>query len=611
MFDYKKLGLRAGLEIHQQLNSGHKLFCSCPITKSNEFPVEIKRKLRVVPSELGEYDVAAEYEYLRDRSFLYLSNPESSCLVELDEQPPKPMNENALKTVVQLAKLLHSDVAGEIHVMRKTVIDGSAVTGFQRTALIATGGYLELSGQQLAIQTINLEEDSAPAVSRGDTVEYCTEPNVRANCADAKHSAQYRLDRLGTPLVEIATDSTLGTPQEVKEAAEKIGTLLRSLDVVRGLGSIRQDVNVSIAEGCRVEIKGFQALADIEKLVDNEIARQLSLLEIRDGLRNRNFKKAEVCEDVTEIFANSEANLVKKVLAEGGRIAAGKLPEFAGLMKRECGDRTFGKELSGYAAAFGLGIIHSDELEKFPFLKKDFDSLRERLHASGEDIVFIVAGHGAEKAANAVIERANQCVVGVPKETRVADGTGSRYARPLPGSGRLYPESDVPSISMERFMDVEVPKTLDERREELDIPEQLAEQIVRSKYYEWFTKLKGYDAVLAATIFLSTYKDLGRRGYDVSKISFEDLEGIMKAVFESGLPKSSVTLVLEEVSQGASLQVALSKYKPDFDVESLVRAVVADNPGKTESALIGIVMARAKGRADGKKVSELVRKFSK
>ena len=164
---------------------------------------------------------------------------------------------------------------------------------------------------------------------------------------------------------------------------------------------------------------------------------------------------------------------------------------------------------------------------------------------------------------------------------------------------------------MERFMDVEVPKTLDERREELDIPEQLAEQIVRSKYYEWFTKLKGYDAVLAATIFLSTYKDLGRRGYDVSKISFEDLEGIMKAVFESGLPKSSVTLVLEEVSQGASLQVALSKYKPDFDVESLVRAVVADNPGKTESALIGIVMARAKGRADGKKVSELVRKFSK
>src|SRR3989338_4156313 len=550
MFDYKKLGLRAGLEIHQQLASGHKLFCNCPVRttpegrqsglKSEEFPLEVKRKLRVVPSELGEYDTAAEYEYLRDRTFAYKFNAESACLVELDEQPPKPINESALKTVVQISKILHSDIAREIHVMRKTVIDGSAVTGFQRTALMATGGYLELSGQKLAIQTINLEEDSAPAIAKGDTVEYCTEPNVRANYADAKHSAQYRLDRLGIPLVEIATDSTLSTAKEVHEAAEKIGTLLRSLEVVRGLGSIRQDVNVSIAEGSRVEIKGFQALDDIEKLVDNEIARQLSLLEIRDELRNRNFKKAEGCEDVTEIFADSEANLVKKVLAEGGRIAAGKLPEFTGLMKRECGDRTFGKELSGYAAAFGLGIIHSDELEKFPFLKKDFDSLREKLHASEDDIIFIVAGRGAEKAANAVVERASQCVVGVPKETRVADGTGSRYARPLPGSGRLYPESDVPSISMERFMDVEVPKTLDESREELDIPEQLAEQIVRSKYYEWFTKLKGYDAVLAATIFLSTYKDLGRRGYDVSKISFEDLEGIMKAVFESGLPKSSV-----------------------------------------------------------------------
>jgi len=594
MPDYKKLGLRAGLEIHQQLASGHKLFCNCPIMKSNEFPLEIKRKLRVVPSELGEYDVAAEYEYLRDRTFVYLANPESSCLVELDECPPWSINEHALKTSVQLAKLLHSDIINEIHVMRKTVIDGSAVTGFQRTALIATGGFVELSGGRLAIQTINLEEDSAPAVSKGDVIEY-------------------RLDRLGIPLVEIATDSALGSPKEVREAAEKIGSLLRSLEVVRGLGSIRQDVNISIAEGSRVEIKGFQQLDEMEKLVENEVARQLSLLEIRDELGKRNFKSAGKSVDVTEAFHDTEANLVKKVLAEGGRVAAGKLPKFAGLMKRQCGDRSFGKELSGYAGAFGLGIIHSDELEKFPFLASEFEKLRKRFGASEDDIVFIVAGRGAEKAANAVVDRANQCIRGVPKETRVADGTGSRYARPLPGSGRLYPESDVPAIKITRQMlDVEVPKTLEERKEELkDLPEQLAEQIVKSKYYQWFAELKKYDPVLAATVFLSTYKDLSRRGLDVTKIKLEDLEATIRSVSEGKLPKNSVVSVLEEVGQGVPVGSALSKYKPETDLESVVRAVIADNPGKTESAIIGIVMEKAKGRADGRKVSELVRKFSK
>src|SRR3989338_854702 len=225
----------------------------------------------------------------------------------------------------------------------------------------------------------------------------------------------------------------------------------------------------------------------MEKLVENEVARQLSLLEIRDELGNRNFISAQHAIDVTEIFAHSESNLVKKVLAEGGRVSAAVLPKFAGLMKRQCGDRSFGKEMSGYAAAFGLGIIHSDELEKFPFLAGEFEKLRNQLSASEDDLVFIAAGRGAEKAANSVVDRANQCIRGVPKETRAADGIGSKYARPLPGSGRLYPESDVPSIKIKHLLDIEVPKTLEERKEELkEIPEQLAEQTVKSKYYDWF-----------------------------------------------------------------------------------------------------------------------------
>lgn len=594
MFDYKKLGFRAGLELHQQLNSGHKLFCNCPITKSTEFPVEVKRKLRAVPSELGEYDVAAEYEYLRDRTFVYLSNPESSCLVELDEQPPKPVNEHALKTVVQLSKLLHADIVSEIHFMRKTVIDGSAVTGFQRTALIATGGFIELSEGKLAIQTINLEEDSAPAVSKGDVIEY-------------------RLDRLGIPLVEIATDSTLGSPKAVREAAEKIGMLLRSLDVVRGIGSIRQDVNISIADGARVEIKGFQQLDEMEQLVEHEIARQLALLEIRDELRNRNFKEAKRSIDVTGLFKDTESNLIKKALADG-RVAGTVLPKFSGLMKRPCGDRTFGKELSGYADAFGLGLIHSDELEKFPFLKDDFEKLRKQLGAGEEDLVFIVAGHGAQAAADAVVERANQCARGVPKETRVADGVGSKYARPLPGSGRLYPESDVPAIRVTKeILDVEIPKTLEERKKELDLPEQLAEQIVKSKYYGWFMELKEYDSNLAATLFLSHYKDLARRGFDVEKIVIGDLHALLKAVCAKKIPKNSVTPVLEEVVQGSGMEKTLAKYSSmsGEELEPVVRSVIANNPGRNESAIIGMVMEKMKGKADGRKVSELVRKFAK
>ncbi len=603
--DYKKLGLRAGLEIHQQLASGHKLFCSCPIKKSEAFPIEVKRKLRAVPSELGEFDIAAEFEYLRDRSFVYLANPESSCLVEFDEFPPKSMNKNALKTAVQLAKLLHSDIVKEIHVMRKTVIDGSSVSGFQRTALIATGGFIGLTGQNLEIQTSNLEEDSAPPV-----MDYTTYGKTSGKIL-SDHT-EYRLDRLGIPLVEIATGSTLSNPQEVREAAEKIGNLLRSLEVVRGIGSIRQDVNISIAEGARVEIKGFQTLSEIEKLVENEVARQVSLLEIRDELRKKGFSRADSAVDVTDVFKNTEANLVKKVFAEGGRVAAAKLPKFAGLLRRNCGDRSFGKELSGYAAAFGLGIVHSDELEKFPFLKSEFSQLAKQLHAGDQDAIFIVAGRGALAAANAVVERANFCVSGVPKETRVADGIGSRYARPLPGSGRLYPESDVPAIKVTKeLLDVEVPKTLEERKEELkELPPQLADQIVKSKYYQRFNELKKYGTVLAATIFLSTYRDLGRKGFIVEKITMSDLEKIMKSVSAGRLPKNAVADVLQLVCSGISVEKAMADYRQvsQEDLESLVRSVIADNPGKSDSAIIGIVLSKAKG-ADGKKVAELVKRF--
>jgi glutamyl-tRNA(Gln) amidotransferase subunit E len=266
--DYSKLGLKVGLEIHQQLNSGSKLFCRCPLVKAEDFPLEIRRKMNPVQSELGEDDPAALFEYLRNRTFIYKANTNSSCLIEMDESPPLPVNENALKMVVQLSKLMNCKLVDEIYFMRKTVIDGSAVSGFQRTGLIATDGFIETSFGRLGVQTISLEEDSAPALSKGESIEY-------------------RLDRLGTPLIEIATDPDIHTPGQAKEAATIIGTLLRSVYVVRGIGSIRQDVNISITGGSRVEIKGFQELDKIPELVENEVKRQSFLVEVKNELKKR------------------------------------------------------------------------------------------------------------------------------------------------------------------------------------------------------------------------------------------------------------------------------------------------------------------------------------
>ena len=595
VMDYKKLGLRVGLEIHQQLASGTKLFCRCPIMKSEEFPLEIHRKMRPVQSELGEEDPAALFEYLRNRTFVYKFNPESSCLIELDESPPLSMNENVLKIAVQLSKLLHCSLVSEIHVMRKTVIDGSAVTGFQRTSLIATDGYIETSFGQLAIQTINIEEDSAPAVSRGENIEY-------------------RLDRLGIPLVEIATGSTIGSPEQAKEAAEKIGLLLRGLDVVRGIGSIRQDVNISIKEGSRVEIKGFQQLDLIPTLVENEAARQISLIEIKEALQKKGFHEIKTSPiDVTKTFQKTQCNFVRKAIEGGQHVFALTLPKFAGLLKKQCGDRTFGKELSAYPGAYGFGITHSDEdLEKYK-LTNEFVELRKELRAAEEDVVLIVVGNNSSRAINALVNRINYCIIGVPNETRLADGIGSKYGRPLPGSGRLYPESDVPAISTTRFRDIEVPKTLEERKKELDIPEQLAEQIVKSKYYGWYNELKKYDPVLAATIFLSNYKDLGRRGFDISKITKESLDTLLRNISEGDIPKNAVMPILEALCAGTSIDSAISVYYrlPDEQLKALVQSTINENPGKNDSALIGIILGKANGKADGKKVADLVKELRK
>ncbi len=258
--NYSEVGLKCGLEIHQQLDTG-KLFCRCPsVLRSDKPEVIIKRKLHAVPGESGEVDIAAKHEMEKEREFIYEGYYDNCCLVEYDESPPLDINTEALKIALHISLLLNAKIFPITQIMRKTVIDGSNTTGFQRTVLIARDGYVETVAGRVGIESICLEEDSARIIGKKEKV------------------AIYRLDRLGIPLIEIATAPDIKTPQQAKEVALHIGEILRSCKVKRGLGTIRQDVNMSIKKGCRVEIKGVQDPELIVKVIDSEIERQLKII---------------------------------------------------------------------------------------------------------------------------------------------------------------------------------------------------------------------------------------------------------------------------------------------------------------------------------------------
>lgn len=273
--DYEAIGFKCGIEIHQQLE-GKKLFCHCPTLNSDREPdIKVKRKLRAVAGETGEIDIAARHEMAKQKTITYIANSEDTCLVELDEEPPHPINQDALKAAVEVAMLLNAEIVDEIQVMRKTVVDGSNTSGFQRTALVAMDGWIDTSIGRVRISIICVEEEAAQKVTEDEK------------------TVTYRLDRLGIPLIEIGTAADIKTPEHAKEVAEKLGMVLRSTGKVkRGIGTIRQDVNISIKGGARTEIKGFQELKSIPKVINFEIERQLSLTKQGRKVANE-VRKAE------------------------------------------------------------------------------------------------------------------------------------------------------------------------------------------------------------------------------------------------------------------------------------------------------------------------------
>ncbi|UIO98736.1 Glu-tRNA(Gln) amidotransferase subunit GatE [Halobaculum sp. CBA1158] len=612
-FDPEDLGLVAGLEIHQQLDTATKLFCDSPTTLRDPGEAErtITRYLHPTKSELGEIDEAALEESQVDRTFEYLAY-DSTCLVEEDDEPPHEIDGEALEVAMQIADLLDMSVVDQAHVMRKIVIDGSNTSGFQRSTLLAREGEIETSEGPVGVEDLMLEEESAKRVEE-------TDDGVR-----------YSLDRLGIPLVEIGTKPDISTPEQAREAAQRIGMLLRSTGTVkRGLGTIRQDVNVSIAEGARVEIKGVQALDQIDEIVETEVRRQKELVDIAAELDDRNAAVGDPV-DVTDTFEGTDSGVIAGALDAGGVVRAVRLSGFDGLVGREIApDRRLGTELSDHAKRHGAGgVFHTDELPAYGVTGDEVEALREAVDADADDAVVLVADdpETADLAIDAAAERAETAIEGVPEETRGANDDGTtRYMRPLPGAARLYPETDVPPVEPDPS-DVETPELLTEKVEryqsEFGLGAGLAEQVAYGRRMPLFEAVvaDGVDPTFAATTLESTVTELRRHDVPVEALTDDHLRGVLMLVEDGDLAKEGVgdvlTVLAEEpsLSPEAAVEEAGLSGVDEEAVREAVAEVVERNAEQVEtegmgafSGLMGEAMGALRGKADGEVVSDVLR----
>src|SRR3989344_3801223 len=476
---YTKLGLKCGIEIHQQLE-GKKLFCNCPTLLRDDQPqFTIQRLLRAAAGESGLIDIAALEEQQKSKSFVYEGYHDTNCLVETDSEPPHEVNPDALVTVLQFCTMTKATIPEVVQFMRKTVIDGSNTSGFQRTSLIGRNGLITTKLGQVGITNISLEEDSCKIIS--DTPERKT----------------YRLDRLGVPLIEIGTAPDITSPEQCQEVAKHLGMLLRSLPgVKRGLGTIRQDVNISILGGNRVEIKGAQDLRQLPLLVEYEVKRQEELVKLQKELISKKVKLNPLnIIDVTPFFQKTTSKIIAHALQQEKGVVLGlKLSAFAGLLGRELAPNyRLGTEFAGRAkisAGIG-GIIHSDEYDrnnptKYGLTAETILKIEKALGITKDDAYILVADEEskARKALQAVNQRAGELLHGVPKEVRKAheDATTS-YLRPMPSAARMYPETDVPLIYLS-LQNIKIPELLTEKikryQEKSGLGADLAEFVARS-----------------------------------------------------------------------------------------------------------------------------------
>ncbi|BDQ31855.1 Glu-tRNA(Gln) amidotransferase subunit GatE [Nitrosopumilus zosterae] len=623
-FSIDSIGLKVGLEIHQQLATNKKLFCNCKPIESEEYSIKFQRKLRAVKSELGEYDPAALFEKSKSKTIVYYANSESSCLVEQDEEPPHNLDNNAKELALIIATSLNSKIFNEIYPMRKSVIDGSNTTGFQRTMLISQGGKIEVNGETIGVQSICLEEDAAKLLGdKGDIREYS-------------------LDRLGVPLLEIALDPVEGDPKKIKNIALALGRLLRSTKkVTRGIGSIRQDVNVSVKDGGGiVEVKGVQQLDQLEKVVEFEAKRQYGLVKIAEKLKNSDFKgisKSENVFDITEDWKGCQSKIIQKALKDNSTIKAIKIENFSGMFGYTPFEGVrLGKEIGQLVKFYGIGgVFHSDELPNYGIEEKDVLIVKNILKVKQNDAFLIIAAPSSkiDFVIDSIISRLLEAKNGVPAETRLATQTGETvFLRPRPGASRMYPETDIPPISVTN-KELEnakknIPKSWDESLLELqkkyELNPQLSEQIFDSRYMELFEKVIErikINPTFVASILCSTITNLERNGMNSKLLTEENIIKSFQLLEEGKIAKESIEIIYESIMSGKSQTIdeALKNASIEAVDETKVEQIIIDIIEKNQEIiknqkersigpLMGIVMKELRGKASGEIVNNLLLK---
>ena len=611
-----------GLEIHQQLDTGSKLFCRCTGVREPGRVESFVRRLRPVRSEMGGYDPAALFEESRDKTILYKADVNNSCMVERDEEPPREVDRMSKRAALVVAAALESSVFEEVYPMRKTVIDGSNTGGFQRTMLISGGGRLRVGDACVGVQSICLEEDSARPLGEEDDMKV------------------YALDRLGIPLVEIALEPIPGDPKAVRRVAEALGRLLRGTRMVaRGIGTIRQDVNVSVRGGGGiVEVKGVQYLDQLEKVIEYEGMRQAELLSIRDAIRERDLAPPGDG-DVFDVTGMMEGLRVRHHTKGPAARGPHMLYTAAGI-RRDTGDGArpgirLGRELGQIVKYYGIGgVFHTDELPGYGIGEGEVASLYGHMKASpGVDALVLVAAPPGrmDHVVRSIISRVGQAGEGVPAETRLAEQSGSTiFMRPRPGSARMYPETDIPPVLVSaedmaeahRMVPIPWEEAVRECSTKYGINVQLAEQLLDSEYVDTFVEVAGETGVAAAfvaSVLCYDMRGLAREGLDTGRLTHSIVREAFSLLDSGKISKESVKMVLQDVAAGNSDTISEAVRNtgagriPDDQISDVLDGIISENRSLVEKMgeraagpLMGMAMSKLRGRAPGDVVSRML-----
>jgi glutamyl-tRNA(Gln) amidotransferase subunit E len=584
--DYAELGLRSGLEIHQQLYTEKKLFCRCPAgCYSKDYDAEILRHMRPTLSELGEYDGTALMEFKTKKEIIYQINHETVCTYEMDDTPPFMINENALDFALEIAMLLNFKMASEIHIARKQYLDGSIPTGFQRTTIVGIDGWIPYKDRRIGLIQLGLEEDACREVS------------------DLGHVRTYITDRLGMPLIETVTEPDMVTPQEVAEVANLLRWSVRSTGKVRtGIGAARQDVNVSIRGGTRVEIKGVPRIPRIPLLIHNESLRQHSLLKIRDELKNRGITAGNLefgTANVSHLLGATVYDPIRQAIARGEEIHCVNLKGFEGILSHPTQPgKVFSKEISDrvrvIACITRLPNILTSESREETIDSFIWSKIQRAVGAGSRDAQVLAWGSPSDvrTAVTEIVIRAKEASAGVPNETRqaLADGTNG-FERILPGADRMYPDTDLPPIeitddrldSLRRNVSSNLWDRMDWLRKK-NIPDHLIIPIAASPEAPLFKELSLFlnpPAVRSAVLMFEKPTAWKRAGLPIEKLTEEIWRLFFQKAAKSPVIMENADALFEAFLTGekAKMEDILEPYVPPSVSNKDLQIIIRDSLG--------------------------------